>query len=490
MKKITLCFVLTLIIGSIFSQNLKLSLDYTSYATENLEPYIEFTFIIDGKSVKYMETAPGQYEAGVEIKIDITNQENNSAVKGMHFVMTSPIYQDTVPDNKAIFGDIVNFSIPNGSYLLDFTLTDVHNPGAPPITYSDDIVVYFPEDKVITSPVLLASKITPATEEDFFAKYGYNFTPLEYSYLDENQFYLFPYFEVYNTEKILGTNAHFIVRGSIESLTNKWLSLSEYEQNTLYETAPALFIPMQFNLYSLPSGNYNVVIEILDTNRNSLVKNLVFFQRYNSRIELDISNYEDIITDSSFVDKIKDINVLREYTSSLFPIADFNEVNFFSKNINKLTIEQLQRFFYAFWVNREPDNPERAWLGYKAKVDYVQRAYGSNLVKGYRTDRGRVYLQYGPPDNIKESVFSPRTYAYQVWQYYSLEGLSNVKFVFCNYDNVSNDYQLVHSDKPGEFYNPAWQRDILRGHEAIQDWSVKRPQNFWGNDMDDNWSDF
>ena len=490
MKKISLFLILVLLTGALSSQRLKVSLDYTSYATEELSPYIEFIFKIDGKSVKYVKNSEGRYEAEVEIMVNITELQGDNSVGKVHYLLTSPTYSDTALENKTLFGDIVNVKVPNGSFILNFTLKDAHNEEVPPIIYIDNIDIHYPEDKVSASSLLLTSSIAPAQEGDFLEKYGYNFIPLDFSYLSENQNFLFSHFELYNTEKVLGKDASFKVHYSIQSLTNTWMSFTDYDKDFVYKTAPILFIPQQFNFTALPSGNYNLVVEISDAEGNSLIKNIAFLQRYNPKIELDISNYENVLLDNTFVDKITDANVLKGYVACLSPIADINERKFFSENINKLSLQQLQRFFYSFWIHRAPDNPEKAWLAYKAKVDFVQREYGSNIVKGYKTDRGRVYLQYGPPNNIKESVFSPVTHPYQIWQYYDLQGLTNIKFVFCNYDGVTNNYELVHSDKPGEIYNTAWQRDIMQGREPVPNWDVKKPNDFWGNDMDENWSNF
>ena len=493
MKKINLFLILALLTGTLFSQRLKVSLDYTSYATEKLEPYIEFTFMVDGKSVKYVKNSEGYYEAEIEIKVEvveIVEEKEGNKVAEHHYLLTSPAYSDTILKNKTPFGDIVNLQVPNGSCFLKFMLKDIHNEDIPPIIYEDNMDIHYPENKVSASTILLASNIAPAKGGEFFEKYGYDFTPLEFNYLPENQNFVFTHFELYNTEKVLGEGASFTVRYTLEGLTNTWMSFSQYNKEFAYKTAPILFVPQHFNFTALPSGNYNLVVEILDAKGNSLVKNVAFLQRYNPKVELDLSNYESVLFDNTFVDKITDIKILKEYVACLSPIADINERGFFSESINKLSLLQLQRFFYSFWINRAPNDPEKAWLAYKAKVDYVQREYGSNVIKGYKTDRGRVYLQYGPPNNIKESVFSPTIHPYQIWQYYDLQGLTNIKFVFCNYDGVTNNYELVHSDKPGEFYNPAWQRDIMKGRESIQNWDIKKPNNFWGNDMDDNWSNF
>ena len=83
-------------------------------------------------------------------------------------------------------------------------------------------------------------------------------------------------------------------------------------------------------------------------------------------------------------------------------------------------------------------------------VDIVQERFGSVQVKGYRTDRGRVYLQYGQPNDILEIPSDPVTLPYEIWHYYYLDNQSNVKFVFYDPALVGNDYELLHSNKYGE----------------------------------------
>jgi GWxTD domain-containing protein len=44
-------------------------------------------------------------------------------------------------------------------------------------------------------------------------------------------------------------------------------------------------------------------------------------------------------------------------------------------------------------------------MKYLEQVKKVNASYGNNLNMGYDTERGRVYLQYGPPNAIADSYF-------------------------------------------------------------------------------------
>jgi GWxTD domain-containing protein len=75
----------------------------------------------------------------------------------------------------------------------------------------------------------------------------------------------------------------------------------------------------------------------------------------------------------------------------------------------------------GFWRRRDP-NPSTKGnedLGeFLRRLEYVLRSF-SKFSPGWRTDRGRIYLRYGQPDDISDR--QGRTFGtnYQLWYYYS-----------------------------------------------------------------------
>lgn len=96
----------------------------------------------------------------------------------------------------------------------------------------------------------------------------------------------------------------------------------------------------------------------------------------------------------------------------------------------------------------------------------IQKKYGTRALKGYNTDMGRVYLQYGAPSSINKSDFEPNAYPYEMWHYDKIKNQTNKMFVFYSKDMLSRNYTLLHSDMPGEPNEPAW-NIILRQKSAI-----------------------
>lgn len=99
------------------------------------------------------------------------------------------------------------------------------------------------------------------------------------------------------------------------------------------------------------------------------------------------------------------------------------------------------------------------------RVDMVRRYEDANRMfstnikddNGWSTDQGRIYLTYGPWEEIDE-VSSPRVgNAYTIWYYRTLgEGKL---FVFEDWSG-NGDYRLVHSNVYGEMFSRKWE-DLL-----------------------------
>jgi GWxTD domain-containing protein len=136
------------------------------------------------------------------------------------------------------------------------------------------------------------------------------------------------------------------------------------------------------------------------------------------------------------------------------------------KAFNQLSSDQERdQFIEAFWQRRDP-TPDTTENEYKEehyrRIVFANEQFAS-FVPGWRTDRGRFYIMYGPPDEI-ESRASGGTYTspfggqtisnlpYEVWRYRYLEGLGqDVILPFADICNCG-DYRLTEGG--GSHYVP------------------------------------
>jgi GWxTD domain-containing protein len=117
------------------------------------------------------------------------------------------------------------------------------------------------------------------------------------------------------------------------------------------------------------------------------------------------------------------------------------------------------RFIDQFFADRDPDltTDENEYLDdiirrYIYTNDNFSTLPGAN--DGWRSDRGRVLMQYGVWDEREDIPAPSYGRPYEVWSYYNLQG--GVVFVFQDIDGYG-DSRLVHSDAQGEVYNSDWE---------------------------------
>jgi GWxTD domain-containing protein len=223
-----------------------------------------------------------------------------------------------------------------------------------------------------------------------------------------------------------------------------------------------------FNLGELPSGEYLISLTAKNRKNEPIAQKQLEFYRINPLLV----NYSAVNAKNTFVDSITNIEELKAYVKSLRPISTHDELTFAENQLEYGDLRFMQQYFLNFWKTRDQVNPEQKWLEYKEKVILVDKEFGYGGVKGYTTERGRVYLQYGPPSAVQDVPYDRDTYPYSIWQYYKLQGLTDRKIVFYSPSMEMLGYQILHSNVRGEVYNPNWELDLIsksNGNKSTQE---------------------
>ncbi len=103
------------------------------------------------------------------------------------------------------------------------------------------------------------------------------------------------------------------------------------------------------------------------------------------------------------------------------------------------TDDEREKFIEQFWLRRDP-TPGTVENEYKEE-HYRRIAYANEhfaeKVEGWRTDRGHIYIVYGPPDEIEDhrAGGGNANYPYQQWRYRWIDGIGqNVIIEFADTD--------------------------------------------------------
>ena len=104
------------------------------------------------------------------------------------------------------------------------------------------------------------------------------------------------------------------------------------------------------------------------------------------------------------------------------------------------TNEEREQFIEQFWQRRNPDpeSPENTFKEeHYRRIAYANERFASGI-PGWRTDRGKIYIMWGPADEIEshpsggsydrpasEGGGQTSTYPFEQWRYRYLEGVGN-----------------------------------------------------------------
>jgi len=129
---------------------------------------------------------------------------------------------------------------------------------------------------------------------------------------------------------------------------------------------------------------------------------------------------------------------------------------------------EREKFIEKFWLRRDP-TPGTAENEFKEeqyrRIAYANEHFGDG-VPGWKTDRGRIYITYGPPDEIEDHSSggtyqrpaeqgggATSTFPFQQWRYRYIEGIGNNVII-----------EFIDPTRSGEFHmtmDPS-EKDALR----------------------------
>ena len=122
------------------------------------------------------------------------------------------------------------------------------------------------------------------------------------------------------------------------------------------------------------------------------------------------------------------------------------------------TDDERENFIESFWLRRDP-TPDTEENEYKEehyrRIAYANERFASGI-PGWKTDRGRIYIVYGPPDEIddhssggsydrpiEEGGGTTSTFPFVDWTYRYIEGVgSNIKIEFVD-PTMSGEFRMT-----------------------------------------------
>jgi GWxTD domain-containing protein len=133
--------------------------------------------------------------------------------------------------------------------------------------------------------------------------------------------------------------------------------------------------------------------------------------------------------------------------------------------------EERDQFIEAFWARRDPtpDTPENEFKEeHYRRIAYANEHFAAGI-PGWKTDRGRIYIMYGPADEIEshpsggtydrpmeEGGGTTSTFPFEDWRYRYLEGVGQEVIIEFVDTCMCGDYHMTmdRSEKDALLYTP------------------------------------
>lgn len=482
LKKVFFCLSLLSFTLTGYSQ-IDALFDYkVYYEPTTWVPYVETHLSINGNSIVLSPISNKEFIG--EIGIVLTLEKQNKVINFSKYDLTSPTF---LGNDYKTFYDLQRLSIDTGAVELLITLTDLNGDLTQVDTAKLNIdVPNIANDSIRLVDLTLISSLTKDSTNSILQKVGYNMVPKLLKYYPENEQVLQFYTECYFPTLINDSTRNVVLRYYIKPEGNSSVKLAMNAPKRI-TTGNILPILGQMNLETVPSGNYDLVLEVISQEQKIIAKTSTKIFRNNPKAMLTVSGDPSTLIKESFIGTIESYDTLKNYIDCLRPIADNDEKDIIDDEFNDpktSSIIKMQLFFYHFWYARNSLAPSESWVKYRQDVNRVNKAYGNNFRKGYESDRGIIYLKYGPPNSVSQKE-EPAAYPYEIWFYQRINNFANKRFVFYSPTLVANDFILLHSDMNGEVRNPNWVKEIYRRTEGSSWGNSNTSNGHWGSKAED-----
>ncbi len=347
MKKFlfTLCCLLCIAFNNIATNSITAYLTYATFNVPSKGPYIETYLSVIGNSVKFIKNANGKYQGAVDIAIDFAQKDNIK--NAQKYTLNSPETADT-SKGYPNFIDQQRYPLPNGIYNMEISIADKNNPSEKPFVTKIIVTIDFPDNRVVVSDIQLLESYAKSSTAGMLTKSGYDLVPYVSTFYPENSNKIKFYAEIYNSKKIMGEGQKIVLNYFLESSENK-VKLNDYSAFSKQSDDVVNILLAEFNIESLPSGNYNLVIEVRDKENKIQAEQKCFIQRKNKQGKLSEVDLKSVNVTNTFVSYYKNIDTLTDYIRSLRPISSSTEIQFAENQVKGKNLELMQQLFYNFW---------------------------------------------------------------------------------------------------------------------------------------------
>ncbi|MEQ8520251.1 MAG: GWxTD domain-containing protein [Cytophagales bacterium] len=473
-KKLLLILSISFFISNeTYSQGIAATLDYCNFKANDSLGLFEYYLSFPANTLAHRKSSAGKLVSEVKVIAGMVKQ-NDTVYIDSYRLTNSPNSEKSLKTEEYLTQHRI--ILPVGEYSFFLYASDLASDEPSNLSVNFPVKIGFDNALLQMSDIQNLKSYKSSKKQAPNVKNGVEMISRNSNFFAKaDDRYIF-YLEVYNSDQVIGKDATYLLEARITNARTG----EKIDKTGIFKKLKADGVnPVlaEIDLSPVPSGDYNLVLEIKDRTNKSLYSKEKYFQRFHpdlivekedeKAIELDSNKYDPCQIAESI--NMKNLDFLLD---ALMPMAKQNERAFAEAVVNSGDEKQKINFLCYFFQKRETKDKDARilFLEYKDRVEIVERKYKTQTMPGYQTDRGRVYIQYGKPNRIDDefsdmsrSAINNAVIPYEKWIYYSVtepQPQSNVQFVFAQTNRANFNYEIVHSTAIGEISNPNWKQEI------------------------------
>jgi GWxTD domain-containing protein len=401
---------------------------------------VEVYYSFPQAGLTYVPDSSG-YKAMLDITFSVKLKD--SVVYATRWLAPYVVSDTALITRGADLVSVHSLSLSAGEYVMKIVGRDKANDSR-----KDSLIFKLPvrpvgEERTVLSDVEFASVIRLTDQKTVFYKNRFEVRPNVGGVYSENQPCFF-YAEAYNL--LIGEDrGDYIIRSSVfdavgrEMLSWDRMQKRKYESRVLVDTV---------SIRNLKTGTYTLLLSLLDSAKKTLTSSGKKFFVYNSVLGLDSSLQSSAgVLPLTVYASMDEAELDKEWKQTKYEANPEEQSQY-----NGLKgVDAKRTFLTTFWRRR----PAGLHDIYMARVAFANQYFHMMGKDGYRTDRGRVYITYGPPDDYERHPNESESRPYEIWTYNSIQGGVQFDFVL---RSPGGEYELVNSTHRNELHDDNWQR--------------------------------
>lgn len=404
------CLIIFMLLGSLL----------TSQGDINF--YVASSRYLDDSGVTWQEiyiNVPSSVDnENLQLYLDINDMDNNSRHR-MDWELNIPITEESYS-----LVDKFSFDV-DDSVKFVITLKNIELDKSGNV----EIITAPLDEMAVVSDILFSSSVSPSTDTGKFVKHGLLLYPAFISDVTVNNPKLLAFYEIYPQ---LENDSINITAQILDDLGEEIWNFN----SILYGEEAGMVVGKLLNLPvgDLSNGSYQFIVDVNGEKRYE-----------------NFTTLWDISGTMSYLPDLEMSPVAEKYYMNIDMLMTTKQRNFFEA----LNETGQQEFVKIFWNARDPNplTPENEELELIAtRMEYADDQYSSGFEVGSESDRGRIYIIKGNPEERQivpaDMKFPPN----EIWVYWR----TGYKYIFADIHR-NGKFELIYSNDPDERNHPSWE---------------------------------